>query len=322
MNSRVKRTAWAFALLLILGFGGTAVAQTHGYPSGGTGGPELPAPPEGQSDAARLDAIRQGAYSRQITSLRRLTSRIVRGTARFWRAGNRRLVQAGPEFRLTDIAADVSYGVVKHMNVTTTGEDAEGYLRETVIGAGWELGDMVSGGFELTNSRTYVRGPNGWETEATGGDAYLTLELNESFTIGAFGTAEQIDIEDFNDNGFRYTGGATVTGQLRVGDTNLAASIVLAGTSEDVTRREYDTLFCSLLDAETSWSEKLSTSVFLYGSDSLRQDMPGDRSFWTAGADVDYAATERLSVTFGYEKTLAIKDFREDRLHLTLTWSW
>ncbi|NOY81293.1 MAG: hypothetical protein GXP31_09845 [Kiritimatiellaeota bacterium] len=321
MNTRFKRFRWGLASILIVAFGGTAAAQNHGYPSGGTG-PTVPDPPAAESNAARLDAIRQTAYSRQITSLRRLTSRIVRGTARFSRAGNRRLVQAGPDFRLTDVAADVSYGVLKHMNVTATGEDAEGYVRETVVGIGWELGEAVGGGFELTNSRTYVRGPNGWETEATGGDAYLTLELNEIFTIGAFGTAEQIDVEGFNDNGFRYTGAATVTGQFQLGDTNLAASVVLAGTSEDVTRREYDTLLCSLLDAETKWSEKISTSVFVYGSDSLRQDMPGDRSFWTVGADVDYAATDRWGLTFGYEKALAIKDFREDRLHLTLTYSW
>jgi len=322
MNIHFRRVEYMLACFLVFAAMSGLRAQTHGYPDGGTGGEDLPDAPSTESDANRLAAIRQNAYSHQIQSFRRLTARIVRSTLRAGLRPGRGLVQAGPAFKITDVTVDTGYSAIKHMNVTAAGEDAEGYNTEAVVGIAWKLGDQFDGGLELTHSRTYIRGPNGWETETQGGDAYLTLTLNDYLALGVFGTAEQVDVENVNGNGFRYTGGGTVNGMLHVGNTDFTASLVLAGTSEDITRREYDTLLCTLLDAESSWTDTLSTSVFLYGSDSIRQDMPGDRTFWSVGADVTYTPTERWGLVFGYEKTLDIKDFREDRLHVSLRYSW
>jgi len=297
-------------------------AQSHAYPSGGgLGGASVPPAPPPYAigrPVPPLEAIRQTAYLLRIDSLRRLTSRTVRGAFGIRPS----LVFAGPDLRISDLSAYYTVAPIKHMNLGPNGEDAEGIFQETLIDMGWEAGDRITGGLELLHSRTFVRGRYGWETQTFGGDAFLTLKIGRHLRLGAFGSAEQVDVEYVNDNGFRYTGGAVLGGRIDVGKTTLGASAVLAATFEDVTRREYDTLVCSLLDAETQWSERITTSLFLFGSDSIRQDMPGDRSFWTAGGEVRYMLNERWTVTLGYEKTLAVKDYREDRVFIGATMNW
>ncbi|NOY79886.1 MAG: hypothetical protein GXP31_02655 [Kiritimatiellaeota bacterium] len=326
----IKKSA-RILTLLFAGVWLTAAAQDVAYPTGGEGGTNIPDNPGGEGhvltaeELARLRKMRvmelAGTNARQALrfTIRRLVLRMSRHVApvggRTLRG--RRFRQAGPVFQNIDTTFETAYAGIR-----VTSVDASGYSFEENASVSADIGDQFHGGLTLTKTRTYLNGPFGSEVGTLGTDAYLNMDLGETFSLGVFGTTSMVDVEEVNGNGATYGGGATLSAYRRFGGTVLTATGSITRLFQDVSDREYDTTASGILDVQHDWTDSLSTSTYAYFSDSLRQNLPGDRCFWSAGLEFLYQPLDRLELTLGYEKTFALNDYREFRINAGLTWSW
>lgn len=321
--------ALAVAALLLTAWAGGEVFGQVAFPPGGGGGIGIPAPPPapavGGVDMQFQSAVLHSAYLRNAGDIQWVMARLAMRLAT--QAARIAAMPDGPE--LADRACvgddplfDVGWSELRYRKVTAAQLDVGGYRIEARAGIEGEMSEGLYGGLTLKNARTRIRGANGWEMAGSGAEGYLSYALADWVTAGLFASGIQLDVEDINDNGAQLAVGGSLSGLHRFGATDVTLTTAMAKAFEDVTYREYDTVFCALLRVSRNWRSWLSASVHLFFSDSLRDSLPRDRSYFRAGADIVLHPHERLSFRVGYDCTLALADAEEQRIETGMAWLW
>lgn len=328
---RRPTTARLAVFVLLLAVAGTPAAtvpidQPSGPGSGGTditpGGDEAFEARDVDVRAALATQIRlsqqTSAFLGTQKSVRRLLTTMIRRMGRGMATLKfRRMKDAGPLLQNPEAVLDVTYGSIKHTDSATRGHSRAESL--TLTGT---VGSSLQTGITLNSSTTRVRGTAGYKTVAQGVDAYANLSIGDHLGIGLYGTGADVDQEE-TDDGSSFAGGMNVSALVSLGATDLTASAALTKTLRDVGQREHDTLFSSIVDVQTSWTDLLSTSVYAFFSDSLRtQGVEGDRTSWSAGFDIILSPSDRFGLTIGCEKTFAQKDYRDFLINTSLLFTW
>jgi glycosidase len=83
-----------------------------------------------------------------------------------------------------------------------------------------------------------------------------------------------------------------------------------------------NSIWVNLLDATKFWNDSLSTTVDATRFDAIKNVTEEDGRFWFVGARATYALNDRVSIETGYEKTLGLMEFREDRVTLSLVYGF
>ena len=310
--------AVTFALLLA-----TASADPDfGYPFGGGGSnddmPDAPVFGDNNTEELILGLAREQSYVQMSSSIRWLLSTMLRRQGRGL-AGLEHLALsgAGPEWGPVEVTAS---GV--GANIELSDLDVHGYWHEEAVGLASSIGSIVDAGISLNASRTILRGRYGSEMTNHGVDAYFNVRCPHGFGAGLFASGAQVDLEDRNDNGGVHGGGLSLSAVTQVGSCDLSAALSVSRFLRDIEDREYDTLLTSLVDVQTNWTERVGTSAYAFFSDSLKHDLPGDRTFGSAGLDLVVTPNDRVGFTIGIEKMLGLKDHREVRLNASLLLAW
>ena len=322
MNSKYPVRLWSllavtFALLLA-----TASADPDfGYPSGGGGSnddvPDAPVFGDNTEELI-LGLAREQSYVQMSSSIRWLLSTMVRRQGRgLANLEHLALNAAGPEWGPVELTASGVWGDIELSDL-----DVHGYWHEEGVGLASSIGNAVDTGLSLNVSRTILRGRYGCELTNHGVDAYLNVLCPHGFGAGLFVSGAQVDLEDRNDNGGIHGAGLSLSSVTQMGTCDLSAAVSVSRFLRDIETREYDTLLTSLVDLQTNWTEKVGTSVYAFLSDSLERDLPGDRTFGSAGLDLVVTPSDRIGFTVGVEKMLGLKDHREYRLNASLLLSW
>ena len=324
-------TARLAALVMLLSVtvspaGTVPVEQPSGPGSGGTditpGGDDAFDAREVDVTTALATQIRlsqdTSAFLGTQKSVRRLLTTMIRrmgrglATLRF-----RKMRTAGPLLQNPEAVLDLTYGSVEH-----TDSAARGYSRDESLTFTGTVGESVQTGITLNSSRTHVRGAAGYDTISQGADAYANFSIGDRLGIGFYGTGADVDQEE-TDDGSSFAGGMNVSALLSLGSSDLTASAALTKTLRDVGGREHDTLLSSIVDVQTNWTDSLSTSVYAFFSDSLRNgSVRGDRTSWSAGFDIILSPNDRFGLTIGCEKTFAQKDYRDFLVNTSLLLTW
>ena len=231
----------------------------------------------------------------------------------------RQFVSAGSILHNPEVTVETSYSSleVKELDI---GGDVAG--QSVTLEGG--LGEAMRAGLTLSDSRIILRGPFGGEVGTQGADLYVDVDLTERLSAGCFATGHAVDVEEFNGNGSMTGAGLTLSGVAAVGDTDLVLTGALSRHVADIIAREYDTLANALFDVQTKWSDTVSTSAHAFFSDSVSQSRSGegDRTFWSAGVGVLLAPNDRVGVTIGVDRTFALKELRDYRVHASLRFAW
>ena len=331
----MHRARPAHALLMAFVMLANVAAQAAGpvpidQPSGpGSGGTDVPAGGDDAFDTREVDiraalatqvrlAQDTAAYLGTQKSVRRLLTTMIRrmgrglATLKF-----RRMKSAGPFIANPEAVLDITYGSVRH-----TETDTRGHSREESLTFTGTVGEAAQSGITLNSSRTHVRGAAGYETTTQGADAYVNFSVGDHLGIGLYGTGSDVDQEE-TDDGSSFAGGMNVSALTSLGSSDLTASVAFTKTLRDVGGREHDALLSSIFDVQTSWTDTLSTSVYAFFSDSLRnQEGRGDRTSWSAGFDIILSPNDRFGLTIGCERTFAQKDYRDFLINTSLLFTW
>ena len=231
----------------------------------------------------------------------------------------RQFRQAGGFFLNPEISIDVAYS-----SLEVTDMDIGGDVVEQSVTLESGLGQAVHAGLTFSASRIVLRGPLGGELGTQGVDAYVDVELSEHVSAGCFATGNAIDVEEFNGNGSMVGGGLTLSAVAGIGPTDLILTSALSRHMGDIVTREYDTHASALVDVQTKWSDMVSTSAHAFFSDSLSQSRAGegDRTFGSVGVGVLLAPNDRIGLTFGVDRTVALKEVRDYRIHASIRFAW
>ena len=174
---------------------------------------------------------------------------------------------------------------------------------------GGELTEKTSLSFSLGRSKNHRGGENKTTSTSYGGDVMVHYKFNDNYGLGAYTFYQETDIEDFNSNAYGYGGGMVFS-------TWHEFEHFYASTAHSVTRTFYeygnDTLYVGAFWLGKNWTDSFATAFTVGFVDSLTTSAEGDNTYWTMGGEVSYVVNDKVDVILGYEKTLALDDYKSD----------
>ncbi|MCM8531225.1 MAG: hypothetical protein NE330_08710 [Lentisphaeraceae bacterium] len=214
-----------------------------------------------------------------------------------------------------------AYAQVNTTYVSYDDELANGSGKEKGLSMvlGGELNEKMSLSFGLGRSRNHRGGENKSTSTSYGGDVMVHYKFNDNYGLGAYTFYQETDIEDYNSNAYGYGGGMVFS-------TWHDFEYFYVSTAHSVTRTFYeygnDTLYVGALWIGKDWTDSFATAFTLGFVDSLTSSVTGDNTYWTMGGEVSYIVNEKVDLIIGYEKTLALDDYKSDLFQLGLTWKF
>lgn len=198
---------------------------------------------------------------------------------------------------------------------------ANGSGKETSFSltVGGDIGADTSLSFSLSKSYSHRGGTTSLTFESLSGDITIHHKINEYFGAGMYGFYADTDIHEFESHAYAYGGGLLLTGAYDFGYFSLST----VQTFNKIWHKfGHDQLYVGSFSISRSWTDYLSTSFNAAYTDSLKRDVDddGDNSYWTVGGDVYWTLTENATLSFGYERIVALTDYRSHTFSLNFTW--
>lgn len=292
---------------------------------GGTPNDTIP-PPNGAPDAPTLaEQIREAVVDRAI--FRREARNHVRTLARQHRARNsikpRRVVrppEAGDWFDSFELAIDTSYASVSDGQIGGSGHEGE-----TTITLFSNIGDKIQLSLAHSISRIDIGGATPLEESANNTTLMASYLLTENLTIGGFLSFTRTDIEDQEADDVWGAGLlASYAREIKGFDVGLTGTIASLNDNSSLADiwDDKDSVAGAIFDVSRSLSDAVSATVFTGVYTSLDNDTEQDATFWSLGADINYAPNDTMAVGIGYERTLDLDDFQDHRVNASISVNW
>jgi hypothetical protein len=312
-----------FCLLLIL-----LVPMSLGeFATGGGGEPDTTSgPPSSAPDApSLLEQIREEVVERTI--FRREARNHVRTLARQHRARQsirpRRVqpaVEAGDWFESLELAIDTNYASVHDGQIGGSGHEGETTL--TLTG---NIGDALQLSLAHSVSRVDIGGTTPLEQNGHNTTLMASYLVTENLTLGAFVSFTQTDIEeqDVDDvwgAGLLASYAREIKG-FDVGLTGTIASLTDNSSLADLFDSK-DSVAGAIFDVSRSLSDALSATVYTGMYTALHNVTEQDQTFWSLGAELNYAPNDTMAIGLGYERTLDLESFQDHRVNASIAVNW
>jgi hypothetical protein len=243
------------------------------------------------------------------------------------------VAQAGGWFDSLEMAFDSSVAWVRDDHAQGSGRDVE--LNLALIG---RIGTQLEIGISGTRSRYAIGGPTNLEYHSQGLDIFGQFHATDNLSLGLFANSTHVDIEDrevvlpsldtpirLGDSYTRWGLGASATLSGQVSGIELGWTSSVASINNSSLARAFDhqnSIWVNLFDATHFWNDSLSTTLHATNFHSIKNTTDEDGEFWFVGASANYAINDRVSIEAGYEKTLGLQAFREDRVQLSLVYGF
>ena len=315
--------AFLFALLAPLSWGD--------FSGGGGGGGEpnsTPSPPallDENEDVVMIWSLKAEVVERGI--FRREARYHVRTLARSHRnrdgIRHRRVqpeIEAGDWLESMELAIDSNYASVHDGQLGGSGHEGETtFTLSTNIGDAWQLA------LSYSLSRVDIGGAVPLEANANNSTLMVTYLATEKLTVGGFVSFTQTDIEEQDVDDVWGAGllasYATQVKGFDVGVTGTIASLADNSSLGDIYDPQ-DAIAATLFDVSRSLTDALSATVFTGFYSSLHNTTEFDQTFWTFGADLNYAPNDVIVVGVGYERTLDLENFQDHRINASIAVNW
>lgn len=198
---------------------------------------------------------------------------------------------------------------------------ANGSGKETSFSltVGGDIGADTSLSFSLSKTNSHRGGATSLTFESLSGDITFHHKINEYFGAGMYGFYSDTDIHEFQSHAYAYGGGLLLTGAYDFGYFEVST----VQTINKIWHKfGHDQLYVGSFSISRSWTDYLSTSFNAAYTDSLKRDVDddGDNSYWTVGGDVYWTLTENATLSLGYERIVALTDYRSHTFSLNFTW--
>ncbi|MFT5126558.1 MAG: hypothetical protein ACI8W8_000152 [Rhodothermales bacterium] len=243
------------------------------------------------------------------------------------------VAQAGDWFDSVEMALDTSISWVRDDQAQGSGRDVG--IDLALIG---RIGDQLELGVSGTRSRYAIGGPTGLEYHSQGIDIFGQFHATDHLSLGIFANNTHVDIEDsevflpslgtsigLGDSYTRWGLGASATVSGDAAGIELGWTTSVASTNNSSLAKAFDhqnSVWVNLFDATKFWNDSLSTTLHATNFHAIKNVTDEDGRFWFVGARANLAVNDRVSIEAGYEKTLGLKDFREDRVTLSLVYGF
>ena len=139
-------------------------------------------------------------------------------------------------------------------------------------------------------------------------DFHAIHPVTDWLDLGVLSVISNSEIEDGPD-GFTYGAGPLASAHFAATDA-LDLGLTTSINFYDVDGN-YDVLLTALFDANYQFTDTLGLYGYGTYNDSQR-DTDDDRSFWTVGGQITFAANDRINVSVGYETTLGFSQYDDD----------
>jgi hypothetical protein len=243
------------------------------------------------------------------------------------------VAHAGDWFDEIELALDSSIAWVRDDQARGSGRDIE--IDLSLIG---RIGQQLELGLSASRSRYAIGGPTSLEYHSQGLDLFGQFHASEHLSFGLFVNTTYIDIEDravvlpalatpiqLGDSYTRWGLGASATLAGELAGLQLGWTSSIASTENTSLADAFDqknSVWVNLFDLTHFWSDSLSTTLHATSFHAIKNTSTADGRFWFVGASANWAINDRVSLEAGYEKTLALRDFREDRVILSLVYGF
>ena len=240
---------------------------------------------------------------------------------------------AGDWFSSLEFALDSSVAWVKDSQADGSGKDVE--IDLSLIG---RVGDQLELGISASRSRYAIGGPTSLEYHSQGIDLFGQFHATDNLSLGLFVNNTHVDIEDsevilpslgaplkLGDSYSRWGLGASATFAGQVAGLEVGWTTSIASTENSSLGDAFDqknSVWVNLFDVTRFWSDSLSTTLHATGFHAIKNTTDADGRFWFVGGSANWALNDRVSLEAGYEKTLALRDFREDRITFSVIYGF
>ncbi|MCM8526042.1 MAG: hypothetical protein NE327_05970 [Lentisphaeraceae bacterium] len=201
-------------------------------------------------------------------------------------------------------------------DIAANGSGKESSFNLTV---GGDVGADSIVAFSLSKTYSHRGGDTSLTFESHGGDIMFHHSLNEYFGVGMYGFFQDTDIHEFESHAYAYGGGIMVTGMYDFGYFDVSTVQTLNKVWH---KFGHDQLYVGSFNINRNWTDSLSTVFRASYTDSLKTDVDddGDNSYWSVGGDVNWVINENASISLGYERIVALTDFRSHTFNLSFRW--
>lgn len=212
--------------------------------------------------------------------------------------------------------AEVGTSYTAFDDIAANGSGKESSFNLTV---GGEVGPDTIVAFSLSKTYSHRGGDTSLTFESHGGDAMIHHKINEYFGAGMYGFFQDTDIHEFESHAYAYGGGIMLTGMYDFGYFDLSTVQTL---NKIWHKFGHDQLYVGSFNLNRNWTDTFSTTFFASYTDSLKTDVEndGDNSYWTVGGTLNWIIDENASISLGYDRIVALQDFRSHTVNLSFRW--
>ncbi|MCM8526041.1 MAG: hypothetical protein NE327_05965 [Lentisphaeraceae bacterium] len=212
--------------------------------------------------------------------------------------------------------AEVGTSYTAFDDIEANGSGKENSFNLTV---GGDVGADSIVAFSLSKTYSHRGGDTSLTFESHGGDLMFHHKINEYFGAGMYGFFQNTDIHEFEGHAYAYGGGLLVTGMYDFGYFDVSTVQTLNKVWH---KFGHDQLYVGSFNINRNWTDSLSTVFRASYTDSLKTDVDddGDNSYWSVGGDLNWVIDDNASFSIGYERIVALTDYRSHTINLSFRW--
>ena len=214
--------------------------------------------------------------------------------------------------------AYTSFGV-SHTSFDDIAFNGSGKEDTFTLTLGGDIGADTSLSFGLSQTRSHRGGDSTQTYESFGGDIMIHHKFNEYIGAGIYAFYQDTDIHEYDSHAYGYGGGLLLSGFYDFG----IVDVTMIHTFNKVWYKfGHDQIYVGSINLNRNWSDSFSTAVYARYTDSLKHDQIGDNSYWSVGGEVYYTVNDNISFSLGYERVVALEDYRSHTFNFNFIWSF
>ena len=223
---------------------------------------------------------------------------------------------SGDQSWLENAYASIGTSYTTYDDIEFNGSGKENTFTLTL---GGDIGADTSLSFSLSQTRSRRGGDSPQTYESIGGDFLVHHKFNDHIGAGIYGFYQDTDIHDFDSHAYGYGGGLLLSAYYDFG----IVDVTMIHTFNKVWYKYgHDQIYVGSININRNWTDSFSTAFIARYTDSLKHDQIGDNSYWSVGGEVYYNVNDNITLSFGYERIVALDDYRSHTFNASFIWNF
>ncbi len=215
-------------------------------------------------------------------------------------------------FENLTLSGGVSYTSFDDANVGSSG-----HFRDYNLTISADITEKDTVYLGLSQTRYETGSINGILARTQGLSLTWVHNLTENYGIGAFGFANDVDIEEINGNSYSYGYGLLFTTFHALKHFNLSSATTVAHTDFDT---GYDQVIMAALTISKPWTDKFTTYATLSFNDSFKSNPETDPTYGSWEVGVNYLFTQQLMMNLAFARTEFLNNYSDNSIILNFSW--